>query len=65
MNTCRANQWEQEARAHAGADVSDWQDESCGHALLVCFVRERQVSLCHADWKIAETLRGKEGTKKM
>lgn len=65
MNTYRANQWKQEARAHAGSDVSDGQDEPCWHALLVCFVRERQVSLRHADWQIAETLRGRERTKKM
>lgn len=65
MRAYRANQREQEARAHAGSDVSDWQDEARGHALLVCLVRERQVSLCHADWQIAETLRGEEGTKRM
>lgn len=59
--TYRANQWEQEARAHARTNVSDWQDESCGHALLVRFVRERQMSLRHADRKTAETLRGKRG----
>lgn len=62
--THRADQWEQKARAHAGSDVSDWQDVPCGHALPVCLVRQRQVSLRHADWQIAETLRGEEGTKK-
>lgn len=65
MRAYRANQWVQEARAHTGSDVSDWQDEPCGHALLVCLMRERKVSLRHADWQIAETLRGEEGTKEM
>lgn len=59
----RANQWEQKASAHTGSDVSDWQDEPCGHTLLVCLVRERQVSLCHANWQIAKTLR-REDIKK-
>ena len=41
QNTHRANQREEEARANAGSDVSDGQDKTCGHALLVGFVRER------------------------
>lgn len=60
MNAHRANQREEEAGAHAGPDVSDGQDEACGHALLVCFVRERQVRLCHADGQTAKTLRAHE-----
>ena len=55
----RANQGKQKASAHTGSDVSDWHDETGGNTLLVCLMRERQVRLCHADWKIAKTLRGK------
>lgn len=60
MKAYRADQREQKARAHTGSDVSDWQDEPCGHTLPVCLVRERQVSLRHADWQIAKTLRGEK-----
>lgn len=58
LKAYRADQWEQKTRAHAGSDVSDWHDEPRGHALLVCLVRERQVSLRHADRQITKTLRG-------
>lgn len=61
--TYRANQWEQKASTNTGSDVTDWQDEPCGHALLVGLMRERQVSLCHAHWQIAETLREEARTK--
>ena len=62
-NAYRADQREQEAGAHTGSNVSDWQDETCGHTLLVCLVRERQVSLRHANWQIAETLQGAKETE--
>lgn len=62
--THSANQWEEESSSCAGTDVSDWQDKTCGHALLVCFVRERQVSLGHADRKVPKTLRGTERKEK-
>lgn len=51
-----ANQWVQKTSTHTGSDVSDWQDEPSRHTLLVCLMRERQVSFRHADWEIAETL---------
>lgn len=52
----RANQWVEETRAHAGSNVPDWHDESCGHTLLVGLVRKGQVRLGHTDRKIAEAL---------
>lgn len=58
--THSANQWEEESSSCAGTDVSDWQDKTFGHALLVCFMREREVSLGHADRKLPKTLRGTE-----
>lgn len=58
--THSANQWEEETGSCAGSDVSDWQDKTCGHTLPVCFMRERQVSLGHADRKVPKTLRGKD-----
>lgn len=62
--THSSNQWEEESSSCAGTDVSDWQDKTCGHALLVCFMRERQVSLGHADRKVPKTLRRKEREEK-
>lgn len=61
--TDRADQWVQKTSTHTGSDVSNWQDVPSGHALLVCLVGERQVSLCHADWETAETLMGEEHTQ--
>lgn len=53
-----ANQWVEETGSCAGADVSDWQDKTCRHTLPVRFMRQRQVSLGHADGKVPKTLKG-------
>ena len=54
--TYRAHQGVDEPRPDAGTDVSDWQSEAGGHALLVGHVGEGQVGLGHADGQCAEAL---------
>lgn len=55
----RANQWEEKACADARSDVSNGQDETCRHALLLGLVREGQVCLSHANGKISKALKQK------
>lgn len=59
--THRSHQRVDEPSAYAGPDITDGQNEISGHAFLVRLVRQRKVSLCHADGQISKSLEERKG----
>lgn len=59
--THRSDQRVDEPSAYAGPDITDGQNEISGYAFLVRLVRQRKVSLCHADGQISKPLEERKG----
>lgn len=61
--TYSSHKWVNKSCSHTSSHVSDGQYKACRCSLLTWVTCQRQVSFCHAYWKIVKTLKVGSGKK--